>query len=68
MDEKGFLIGILARSKCVFSKAKWKCKKVTKVLQNGSCKWTMVIAYICTDGTLLEPAIIYERKSRLQSA
>jgi hypothetical protein len=68
MDEKGFLIGILARSKRVFPKAKWKCKEVTEVLQDGSCKWITVIACICTDGTLLELAIIYEGKSGLQSA
>jgi hypothetical protein len=68
MDEKGFLIGILARSKRVFSKAKWERKEVTEVLQDGSRKWITVIACICADGTSLEPAIIYEGKSGLRSA
>ena len=68
MDKKGFLIGILARSKRVFSKAKWEHKEVTEALQDGSREWITVIACICADGTSLEPAIIYEGKSGLRSA
>jgi hypothetical protein len=36
MDEKGFLIGIIGRSKRIFSKAMWDRKEVREVLQDGS--------------------------------
>jgi hypothetical protein len=36
MDEKGFLIGILAKLKRVFSMASWERKEVTEALQDGS--------------------------------
>jgi hypothetical protein len=68
MDEKGFLIGIIAKSKRVFSKASWERKEVTEALQDGSREWITVLACICADGTSLEPAIIYEGKSGLQSS
>jgi hypothetical protein len=67
MDEKGFLIGILAKSKRVFSKASWERKGVTEALQNGSREGITVLACICADGTSLEPAISHEGKSGLRS-
>jgi hypothetical protein len=36
MDKENFLIGILARSKRVFSMARWERKEVTEALQDGS--------------------------------
>ena len=68
MDKKGFIIGILARSKRVFSKPKWERKEVTEALQDGSREWLTVIACTCADRTPLEPAIIYKGKSGLRSA
>jgi hypothetical protein len=68
MDEKGLLIGILAKSKRVFSKASWERKEVTEALQDSSREWITVLACICADSTSLEPAIIYEGKSGLRSS
>jgi hypothetical protein len=37
MNEKGFMLGTLKRSLCIFSKASWKVRKVKEILQDESC-------------------------------
>jgi hypothetical protein len=59
MDEKGFLIGILGRSKRVFSKQQWEKKEVKAALQDGSREWITVLASVCADGTAIPPGLIY---------
>jgi hypothetical protein len=59
MDEKGFLIGILGRSKRVFSKRQWEKKEVKAALQDGSREWITVLASVCADGTAIPPGLIY---------
>ena len=39
MDEKGFLIGVIGRSKRIFSKAMWDRKEVIVALQDGNREW-----------------------------
>ena len=36
IDEKGFMIGVMGRSKRVFSQLQWEQKKVRTALQDGS--------------------------------
>ena len=36
MDEKGFMIGVIGRSKRIFSKRKWEKKEVRASLQDGN--------------------------------
>jgi hypothetical protein len=59
MDEKGFLIGILGRSKRIFSKRQWEKKEVKAALQDGSREWITVLASVCADGTAIPPGLIY---------
>jgi hypothetical protein len=59
MDEKGFMIGVVGRTKRVFSKQLWESKRMTSALQDGSRDWVTVVATICADGTTLPPGIIY---------
>jgi hypothetical protein len=59
MDEKGFMIGVVGRTKQVFSKQLWEPKRMMSALQDGSRDWVMVVATICADGTTLPPGIIY---------
>ncbi|KAJ8115208.1 hypothetical protein OPT61_g3090 [Boeremia exigua] len=59
MDEKGFAIGLIHRSKRVFSKASWKAKKNRKSLQDGNREWVSVIATVCADGSVLSPGVIF---------
>jgi hypothetical protein len=59
MDEKGFMIGVTARSKRVFSKRSWDKKEVTSSLQDGNREWITLLATVCGDGTTLPPAIIF---------
>jgi hypothetical protein len=62
MDEKGFLLGHTSRTKRVFSKQLWEQKKVTAALQDGSRKWTTILACVCADGSDIDPAVIFEEK------
>jgi hypothetical protein len=59
MDEKGFLIGVIGRSKRIFSKAMWDQKEVIAALQEGSREWITLQACVCGDGSALPPAIIF---------
>lgn len=68
MDEKGFFVGITARSKRVFSKAIWLAKLRTAAIQDGNREWITLLACICSDGSLLPPTLIYEGKAGLQSS
>ena len=68
MDEKGFLLGQLSKSKRVFSKAKWDRREVREALQDGSREFITVLACVCGDGTSLEPSVIFAGKSGLRSA
>jgi hypothetical protein len=63
MDEKGFLLGILTRSKRVFSRRLYEEGKVKEHIQDGSREWITLLACICADGSHLEPAIIYQSAS-----
>jgi hypothetical protein len=69
MDEKGFLLGITTRSKCIFSRQLYKSKEVRQAIQDGSREWISLIACICADGSALDPALIYKAASgSLQSS
>jgi hypothetical protein len=59
MDEKGFLIGIVGRSKRVFSKRQWDKKEVRASAQDGSREFITVLACCCADGSSLPPGLIY---------
>ena len=59
MDEKGFMIGILQKTKRVYSKP----KEIRGVGQNGNREWVTVLATICMDGSYVSPAVIYQSKT-----
>ena len=63
MDEKGFMISVLSRSKPVFSRQLWEKKEVTAALQDESCERVTLLAAICADGEVLPPSIIYASKT-----
>jgi hypothetical protein len=63
MDEKGFMLGVLTRSKRVFSKRLYKEGKIKAHIQDGNREWITLLACICADGSALEPAIIYQSTS-----
>ena len=60
MDEKGFQLGTIGRTKRVFDKALYSQKGVTQPLQDGSTEWITVLACICSDGSVLSPSLIYK--------
>lgn len=59
MDEKGFFIGRLGRSKRVFSKRQWENEDVKAAPQGGSREWITFLASYCADGTAIPPDLIY---------
>ena len=63
MDEKGFLIGFLAKSKRIFTKAAVTSKRVLGVVQDGNREWITCIATICADGSSLSPGLIYKAQT-----
>ncbi|CAE7002878.1 DDE 1 domain containing protein [Pyrenophora teres f. teres] len=67
-DEKGFMLGITARSKRVFTRAIWEQNERRAAIQDGNREWISVIACICGDGSSLPPGIIYEGKAGIQSS
>ncbi|CAE7020042.1 hypothetical protein PTTW11_02997 [Pyrenophora teres f. teres] len=67
-DEKGFILGITARSKRVFTRAIWEQNERRAAIQDGNREWISVIACICGDGSSLPPGIIYEGKAGIQSS
>jgi Tc5 transposase DNA-binding domain/DDE superfamily endonuclease len=69
MDEKGFLIGIIGRSKRIFSKAMWDSKEVREALQDGNREWITLLACICGDGSSLPPGLLFaSANSSIQSS
>lgn len=63
MDEKGFAIGKIGRSKRIFDKALYKQKHTRQSLHNGNREWITVVACICADGTALPPGLIFAAES-----
>lgn len=63
MDEKGFLLGKLQKTKRVFTKDLYKHGKVRSSGEDGSREWVTVLATVCADGTSLSPALIYKAAS-----
>jgi hypothetical protein len=69
MDEEGFLIGIVGRSKRIFSKRMWSKKELRASLQDGSREFLTLLAYCCADRSLLPPGLIYAAaKGAIQSS
>ena len=63
MDEKGFMLGIVSRSRRIFSKASYEGIRRRTTIQDGSRQWITLLACICADGSCLEPALIYQSAS-----
>ncbi|KAI0995406.1 hypothetical protein K3495_g12772 [Podosphaera aphanis] len=63
MDEKGFLIGEIQKSRRIFTKEFYESGKLVGADQDGSREWITVIDTICADGSKLSPALIYKATS-----
>jgi hypothetical protein len=63
MDEKGFMLGVLTRSKRVFSRRLYKKGKIKAHIQDGNREWITLLACICADGSHIEPSLIYQSAS-----
>jgi hypothetical protein len=63
MDEKGFMLGILSRSKRVFSRRLYEEGKLKAHIQSGNREWITLLACICADGSHIEPSIIFQSAS-----
>ena len=63
MDEKGFLLGKLHKTKRIVSKYQLDKGYLTGSGQDGNREWITLLACICMDGTHLPPAIIYQAQT-----
>jgi hypothetical protein len=63
MDEKGFMLGVLTRSKRVFSRRLYEEGKIKAHIQDGNREWITLLACICADGSYIEPSLIYQSAS-----
>lgn len=61
-DEKGFLMGVMNRTKRVFNKHYKKTGQLIGAVQDGSRNWITLLACICQDGSALPPFLIYQGK------
>ena len=60
MDEKGFSLGSLHKTRRVFTKSLYQSGQLLGHTQDGNREWITLIAGICDDGTALPPALIYK--------
>jgi hypothetical protein len=63
MDEKGFMLGVVHKSKRVFSRHQYEQGEMKQIIQDGNHNWITVMACICADGTAIPPGLIYESSS-----
>lgn len=63
MDEKGFLIGILQKTRRVYKLSELRKGRLVGAGQDGNREWITLMASCCMDGTSLPPAIIYQAVS-----
>jgi hypothetical protein len=66
MDEKGFAIGILKKTKRVVNLRMLKQGKLKGAGQDGNRSWVSIIAMICADGSYLPCGIIFKGQGGLQ--
>ena len=67
MDEKGFLMGVLKKTKCVVNINLLKKGKLKGAGQDGNRGWITFVASICCDGTYLPAGIIFKGHGGLQN-
>jgi hypothetical protein len=59
MDEKGFSIGVMNKSRRIFTKAQFNSGSFIGHQQDGNREWITLAATVCADGTSLPPGLIY---------
>jgi hypothetical protein len=59
MDEKGFMIGVIQKTRRIFLNPWQEQRKLQSTAQDGNRTWITLLTCICVDNTLLLPALIY---------
>ena len=63
MDEKGFMVGHLQKTKRIFTKDSYTDQDLIRAGQDGNREWITVLATICADSSALTPTLIYKAKT-----
>ena len=63
MDEKGFAMGLVSKSKRVFRSSFYEKRRRPQSLQDGNGEWVTVLASVCADGTALPPGLFLSGKN-----
>jgi hypothetical protein len=64
MNEKGFMIGVKAKSTRVFSKVLFKRGGANAPIQDGNREWCTITPTICRDGKKLPTCLIFQGMNR----
>jgi transposase-like protein len=59
MDEKGFLLSCIGKSKRLFSRTLWEQGGIKTNMQDGNREWITTVACISADGTALPLVLIF---------
>jgi hypothetical protein len=62
MDEKGFLIGLINKTRRIFSREQWKAGRLLGACQDSNRSWITLLACIGQDLEPLPPILIYQDK------
>jgi hypothetical protein len=57
------MLGVVGRSKRIFSKASYEDGKRRSTIQDGSRERITLLACICADGSYIDPCLIYQSAS-----
>ena len=63
MDEKSFTLGVIHKSKRVFSRHQYEYGERKQIIQDGNHGWVTVMACVCADGIAISPGLIYQSSS-----
>ena len=63
MDEKGFLLGVLQKTRRIYKLSELRKGRLKGVGQDGSRSWITLMASCCMDGTSLPRAVVYQALS-----
>jgi hypothetical protein len=63
MDEKGFILGKIQKTRRIFTQQWQEQGKLLGAVQDGNREWITLVAGVCMDGSFLPPSLIYSATS-----
>jgi len=67
IDEKGFFISVVKRSKRLFTKALWASKEARTTVQDSNTEWSTLLVCVCVSGEAPPSALVHPGVFGIQS-